>query len=90
MVKIKKLSDELNRYLSRIYTLPKHAARFAAALFYRTHDPHRTQDSGRRTTGPGPDLKHTAISGRDSFSCLLSPLLNDLDLKSSPSPRAPA
>ena len=61
-----------------------------AALFYKTQDPHRTQDSGRRTTGPGPDLKHTAISGRDSFSCLLSPLLNDLDLKFSPSPRAPA
>ena len=28
MVKIKKLSDELDHYLSRIYTLPKHAASF--------------------------------------------------------------
>ena len=28
MVKIKKLSDELDRYLSRIYTVPKHAASF--------------------------------------------------------------
>ena len=27
-----------------------------AALFYRTQDPHRTQDSGCRTTGPGLDL----------------------------------
>ena len=26
-----------------------------AALFYRTQDLHRTQDSGRRTTGPGLD-----------------------------------
>ena len=36
-----------------------------AALFYRMQDPHRTQDSGCRTTGPSPDLKHTAISRRD-------------------------
>ena len=28
MVEIKKLSDELDRYLSHIYTLPKHAASF--------------------------------------------------------------
>ena len=28
---------------------------WTAALFYRTQDPHRTKDSGRRTTGPGPD-----------------------------------
>ena len=29
MVKIEKLSNELSCYLSRIYTLPKHAASYA-------------------------------------------------------------
>ena len=35
----------------------------AAALFYRTQDPHRTQDSGGRTTGPGPDLNILIFQG---------------------------
>ena len=34
-----------------------------AALFYRTQDPRRTQDSGRRTTVPGPDLNILIFQG---------------------------
>ena len=34
-----------------------------AALFYRTQDPHRTQDSGRRTTGPAPDFNMLIFEG---------------------------
>ena len=34
-----------------------------AVLFHRTQDPDRTQDSGRRTTGPGPDLNMLIFQG---------------------------
>ena len=34
-----------------------------AALFYRMQDAHRTQDSGCRTTGPGPDLNILIFQG---------------------------
>ena len=42
----------------------------AAALFYRTQDTHRTQDSGHRTTGPGPDLN--ILIFRERFHPLLT------------------
>ena len=52
----------------------------------RTQDAHRTQDSGRKTTGPGPVLTYW-YSGKASVRYLLSPLSNDLNLEFSPSSR---